>query len=186
MAHNTSGSLTCLVFPHKTVVGVISAIEKELGGRNFGFDSLKNMNRNMEEKGIVAHNCLPLEPRCPVVPRRCPLPAAEAMVPKLCPLPRQWSLGSGQRCLYGRQSRATISSFNMWKKLFHMFSLLLIDVEVKEPETSENPMQLFEIHNIVWSYRYRNGAFGESSMCDWLIVAVTAQRLNFGNVFKLC
>ncbi|CAL8259127.1 unnamed protein product [Boreogadus saida] len=36
------------------VVGVISAkVENELGGRNFGFDSLKNMNHDMEEKGIV-------------------------------------------------------------------------------------------------------------------------------------
>ena len=113
MAHNTSGSLTCLVFPHKTVVGVISAIEKELGGRNFGFDSLKNMN--MRRKGLLPTIVSHWSPAA----RWCPPPAAEAVVPKLCPLPRQWSLGSGQRCLYGRQSRATISSFNMWKRLFH-------------------------------------------------------------------
>ena len=44
-------------------MGVISAmVEKEMGERNFGFDSLKYMNR--EEKGIVARDCLPLEPRC--------------------------------------------------------------------------------------------------------------------------
>ena len=30
------------------------------------------------------------------------------------------------------------------------FSLLQIDVEVEEPETSENPTQSFEIYNIVW------------------------------------
>ena len=30
------------------------------------------------------------------------------------------------------------------------FSLLQIDVEVEEPETSENPTQSFEIHYIVW------------------------------------
>ena len=43
--------------------GVISAmVEKEFGERNFGFDSLKYMNRNMEEKGIVASDCLPPEP----------------------------------------------------------------------------------------------------------------------------
>jgi hypothetical protein len=41
-------------------VGVISAMA--LGVRNFGFDSLKYMNHNMEDKGIVARNCLPLEP----------------------------------------------------------------------------------------------------------------------------
>ena len=46
-------------FHHKTVVRVISAMaEKELGEWNFGFDSLKYMN--MEEKGIVARDCLPL------------------------------------------------------------------------------------------------------------------------------
>ena len=48
----------------RLVVGVISAmVEKELGGRNFGFDSLKNMNHDIEEKGIVGGECLPLEPR---------------------------------------------------------------------------------------------------------------------------
>ena len=30
------------------------------------------------------------------------------------------------------------------------FSLLQIDVEVEEQETSENPTQSFEIHDIVW------------------------------------
>ena len=37
-------------------MGVPSAmIEKELGERNFGFDSLKSrLNHDMEEKGIVA------------------------------------------------------------------------------------------------------------------------------------
>ncbi|CAL8340667.1 unnamed protein product [Boreogadus saida] len=40
--------------PHK--------VENELGVRNFGFDSLKNMNHDMEEKGIVGGECLPLEP----------------------------------------------------------------------------------------------------------------------------
>ncbi|CAL8253199.1 unnamed protein product [Boreogadus saida] len=50
-------------------------VEKDLGERNFGFDSLKYMNRDMEEKGIVARNCLPQKPRCP--------------------LPRWWCLGSG-------------------------------------------------------------------------------------------
>ncbi|CAL8267390.1 unnamed protein product [Boreogadus saida] len=39
-------------------------VDKELGERNFGFDSLKYMNRDMEKKGIVAHGCLPPEPRC--------------------------------------------------------------------------------------------------------------------------
>ncbi|CAL8403892.1 unnamed protein product [Boreogadus saida] len=40
----------------RLVVGVISAIvEKEWGERNVGFDSLKStLNRNMDEKGIVA------------------------------------------------------------------------------------------------------------------------------------
>ena len=35
-------------------------VEKELGERNFGFDSLKSrLNHDMEEKGIVAQDCLP-------------------------------------------------------------------------------------------------------------------------------
>ena len=37
----------------------------ELGERKFGFDSLKSrLNRDMEEKGIVARDYLPPEPRC--------------------------------------------------------------------------------------------------------------------------
>ena len=36
-------------------------VEKEFGERNFGFDSLKYMNRDMEQKGIVAREC---HPRC--------------------------------------------------------------------------------------------------------------------------
>ena len=58
----------------RLVVGVISAVvEKELGERNFGFDSLKSrLNRNMEEKGIVAWDCLPLPAACfPLPTARC-------------------------------------------------------------------------------------------------------------------
>ena len=34
-------------------------VEKELGKRNFGFDSLKSrLNHDLEEKGIVARDCL--------------------------------------------------------------------------------------------------------------------------------
>ena len=51
----------------RLVVGVnLAMVEKELGERNFGFDSLKYMNHDMEEKGIVARYCLPLQPRCPL------------------------------------------------------------------------------------------------------------------------
>ena len=32
-------------------------VEKELGKRYIGFDSEKYMNRDMEEKGIVARDC---------------------------------------------------------------------------------------------------------------------------------
>ena len=47
-------------------MGVISAmVENELGERNFGFDSLKYMNHDMEEKGIVGRECIPLEPCFP-------------------------------------------------------------------------------------------------------------------------
>ena len=60
---------------------VISAmVEKELGERNFGFDSLKNMNHDIEEKVIVARECLQLEPRFR-------LPAAEGPPPRCFPLP---------------------------------------------------------------------------------------------------
>ncbi|CAL8370459.1 unnamed protein product [Boreogadus saida] len=77
---------------HGAGVGVISAmVEKELGEGNFGFDSLKYMNHDMEEKGIVARDCLPLEPRFP-------LPAAH------CPLLRRCSLGSEKRGSNRKQS----------------------------------------------------------------------------------
>ena len=50
-----------MYFPNETVVGVISAmVEEELEERNFGFDSLKYMNHDMEEKGIVGRECLRL------------------------------------------------------------------------------------------------------------------------------
>ena len=87
------------------------------------------MNHDMEEKGIIARDCLPLEPLFRF------------------PLPRRWSLGTESLAgdNRGQQSWATIPFSSMsW------FSLLQIDVEVEEPETSENPTQSFEIHNIVW------------------------------------
>ena len=60
-----------------------------------------------------------------------------------CLLPKWWCLASRQRGSGWRQSRATIPFSSMsW------FSLLQIDVE--EPETWENPTKLFVIHNIVW------------------------------------
>jgi hypothetical protein len=43
-------------------------VERELGERNFGFDSVKYMNRDMEEIRIVDRDCLPPEPRC-LLPR---------------------------------------------------------------------------------------------------------------------
>ena len=123
---------------------------KELGERNFGFDSLKYMNHDMEEKGIVARKCLPLEPRFPL-PRDHRLGAAccrRRWCLKRCPLPRWWSLLGSEAPAEdnrGQQSRATIPFSSMsW------FSLLQIDVDVEEPETSENPTQSFEINNIVW------------------------------------
>ena len=133
-------------------MGVISAmVDIELGERNFGFDSLKYKNHDMKEKGIVARECLPHE-------ARFPLPAAdgqllrrrllqEAVVPKRCPLPRRWSLGSEAPAgdNHGQQSRATIPfSCMSW------FSLLQIDLDVEEPETSENPTRSYDIQNIVW------------------------------------
>ncbi|CAL8362053.1 unnamed protein product [Boreogadus saida] len=110
-------------------------VEKELGKNNFGFDSLKYMNRHMEEEGIVARDCLPLEPRCPLpaahrreappprgttaarhhrreAPPPRPLPTARCPLPTAhCPLPRRWCLGSGQRGSNRRQSWSTILLF---------------------------------------------------------------------------
>ena len=66
-------------------MGVISAmVEKELGERNFCFDSLKYMNCDMDEKGIVDRDCLPQEPHCllPAAARHTRLGAA------CYPLPR--------------------------------------------------------------------------------------------------
>ena len=139
---------------------VISAmVEKELRERSFGFD-LKYMNCDMEEKGIVARDCLPPEPRRPLPTADVPPPprgttprgttatrhhgAAPAVLPRRCPHPRRWCIDSGQRGSGGRQSRSTIPFTSMSR-----FSILQIDVEVEEPETSENPTQSFEIHNIV-------------------------------------
>jgi hypothetical protein len=51
-------------------------VENEFGEKNFGFDSLMYMNHEMEEKGIVGRECLPLEPRFPL-PRDHRLAAAE-------------------------------------------------------------------------------------------------------------
>ena len=56
------------------------------------------------------------------------LPAAEAVVPR---------------------SRSTIEGNNPFLPM-SWFSLLQMDVEVEKPETSEDPTQSFEIHNIVW------------------------------------
>ena len=112
-------------------MGVISAmVEKELVERNFGFDSLKYVNRDMEEKGIIARDCLPPEPAA------------------CCPLPRQLGAahcGAPAGDNRGQQSRATIP-FNSMSQ----FSLLQTVVEVEEQQTSEDPMQSFEIQNIVW------------------------------------
>ena len=80
-------------------------VEKELGERNFGFDSLKYKNHDMKEKGIVARECLPLESRCRGTTSSA---LQEAEVPKRCP--------------------ATIPFSSLSR-----FSLLHIDVDVEEP-----------------------------------------------------
>ena len=67
-----------------------------------------------------------------IVEPSCPLP--DACCRKAQP-PRSTTAGSGQ-------------STSDW-----FGSRLPADVEVEEPETSENPTQLFVIHNIVWRRR---------------------------------
>ena len=87
-------------------------------------------------KGLLSANVSRLSPasRCPAAegPPPWPFPLQEAVVPR-------------QRGSDGRQPRSTIPFSSMsW------FSLLQIDMDVEEPELSENPTQSFEIHNIVW------------------------------------
>ena len=102
---------------------------------------MKYMNRDMEEKRIVAHDCPPLEPRCQGVGALA-LPAATAVLP---------------RETIAVNNRGATNPFSSMSR----FSLLQIDEEVEEPEKSENPTQSFKIHNIVWGrtqllaiYRY--------------------------------
>ena len=56
-------------------------------------------------------------------------------------------LSSRQRGSGGRQARATIPFSSM-----SQLGLLQVNVKVEASETSENPTQSFEIHNIVWSF----------------------------------
>ena len=81
------------------VAGVISAmVEKELGERNFGLDSLKYMNHDMDEKRFFARECLPLE-SCILLPRDHRLGAACCR--------RRWCL-SAARCRGGGPSAARL------------------------------------------------------------------------------
>ncbi|CAL8381295.1 unnamed protein product [Arctogadus glacialis] len=63
-----------LVLPQRDSVGFNSAmVEKKLRERNFGFDSLKSrLYRDMEEKGIIARDCLLLGSLAAGLRRRCP------------------------------------------------------------------------------------------------------------------
>ena len=111
-------------------------VEKELRERNFGFESLKYMNSDMEEEGIVASD----------------LGGGASALPAACFRGGgAWAEGSGAPAGENpvQQSRATIPFFSMSR-----FSLLQIDLEVEEPETSDNPTQSLEIHNIVWRRRW--------------------------------
>ena len=87
-------------------------------------------NLDMEEKGIVARYCLPPKPRC----RKAPPPRQWAVDSRqhhrnLAVVPRRGQLGSG-----GRQQSLSPPRHG--------------SVYVKEPETSENPTQSFEM--ILW------------------------------------
>ena len=120
----------------------------------------------MEEKGIVAPIVSPL-PVAEVPPPQArnmeaavvAEPAAEAQLRAGSGLYRQraprppasaassMSQGSGQRA-----SRALAGDNRGQQFLLHVKvqSVLQIDVEVEEPETSENPTQSFEIHNCIF------------------------------------
>ena len=125
--HNNASLRKCIwrkdvfsIFTMRLIVGVIWAmVEKELGERNLGFDSLKSrLNRDMEEKGIVAHDCFPgLSPAGALLPAAHKLPIMAGNNPFLLHVMVQ--------------------------------SILQFDPEVEEPETSENPTQSIEIHNIL-------------------------------------
>ena len=69
-------------------------VEKELEERNFGFDSLKfRLNHDMEEKGIVAQDCLPtahdIEAGIGLYRQRAPPPHASATSSM------SWAVGRG-------------------------------------------------------------------------------------------
>ena len=57
-------------------------VEKELGERNFGFDSLKSrLNRDMQEEGIIARDCLPTA-RCSLLRDLHHEPATRRRLPR--------------------------------------------------------------------------------------------------------
>ena len=124
--HITHQTLISGVSTTRLVVGVISAmVKKELGERNFGLDSPKYMYHDVEEKGIVARECQPLEPRCPL-PRDHRLGAARCR--------RRWCLNAA-RCRGGgpsaeRLQRETIAATIPFSSM-SWFSLLPIDVNVE-------------------------------------------------------
>ena len=72
-----------------------------------------------------------------------PLPRAP------CPLPRGRGSGAEDNP-GGKQSQATITANNPFLLHVAVQSVLQIDVEVEEPERSENLTQSFEIYNIIW------------------------------------
>ena len=138
-------------------VGVISPmVEEELGKRNFGFDFLKSrLNSDMEEKGIVTRDCFPPDPRCLLpatasasatgsaaaagyIYRQAPPPqgsTSDIYNPIVsCRSPAASAMGSAAGL---RQE--TIAGNNSFLLHVEVQSVLQIDVEVEEPETSENP-----------------------------------------------
>ena len=117
-------------------MGVISAmVEKELGERNLRFDSLKSrLNRDMQRHRPLRARDMEEAAEGLLSSRYKPLPS---------PLPRhgQWQRGSG-----GRQSQETISP--PCRSSVCRLLQIDVDVEVEQPETSENLTQSFEIHYI--------------------------------------
>ncbi|CAL8379100.1 unnamed protein product [Boreogadus saida] len=73
---DTDSRMEGLVRENTIIVSIEAKVEKELEENNFGFDCLKYMNHDMEEKGIVSRDCLPPEPGAPPPAAEAPPPGA--------------------------------------------------------------------------------------------------------------
>ncbi|CAL8249755.1 unnamed protein product [Boreogadus saida] len=132
-------------------------VEKELGERNFGFDSLKYINCGMPPVAARHHRREAPPPgsrqqaaRGSVYYRLTLVSGIQrdllaANVSRLSPASRcrGTTASALQETVVPKRCPATIPFSSLSR-----ISLLHIDVDVEEPGTSENPTQSFEIHDI--------------------------------------